>query len=88
MNFTIPRPCPEFLWREGAYLTPAELSGLLESCTGYTVEDTTDEDGDQIFYVRTPGGERLEDGYPFEDLETVGDLVGWRIDEALGSAES
>lgn len=88
MNFMIPRPCPELLWREGAYLTPAELSGLLESCTGYTVEDTTDEDGDQIFYVRTPGGERLEDGYPFEDLETVGDLVGWRIDEALDSLDS
>jgi len=88
MIFTIPRPCPELLWREGAYLTPAELSSLLEDCTGHTVEDTTDEWGDQIFYVRTPCGERLEDGYPFEDLETVGDLVGWRIDEALASDDS
>jgi len=88
MIFTIPRPCPELLWREGAYLTPAELSSLLEDCTGHTLEDTTDEDGEQIFYVRTPGGERLEDGYPFEDLETVGDLVGWRIDEALASLDS
>ena len=88
MNFTIPRPCPELLWREGAYLTPAELSSLLENCTGYTLEDTTDEEGDQIFYVLTPGGERMDDGYPFEDLETVGDLVGWRIDEALGALDS
>jgi len=87
MIFTIPRPCPELLWREGAYLTPAELSSLLEDCTGHTLEDTTDEDGEQIFYVRTPGGERMDDGYPFEDLETVGDLVGWRIDEALDSAD-
>ena len=88
MIFTIPRPCPELLWREGANLTPAELSSLLEDCTGYTVEDTTDEEGDQIFYVRTHGGERLEDGYPFVDIETVEDLVGWRIDEALASADS
>jgi len=88
MIFTIPRPSPELLWREGAYLTPAELSSLLEDCTGHTVEDTTDEEGDQIFYVLTPGGERLDNGYPFPDLETVGDFVGWRIDEALASLDS
>lgn len=88
MIFTIPRPCPELLWREGAYLTPSELSGLLETCTGYTVEDTTDEEGEQIFYVRTPGGERLDENDPFVDIETVEDLVGWRIDEALDSLDS
>jgi len=76
------------LWREGVDLSPAELSSLLEDCTGHTVEDTTDEEGDQIFYVRTPGGERLEDGYPFVDIETVEDLVGWRIDEALALLDS
>jgi hypothetical protein len=30
----------------------------------------------------------MDDGYPFEDLETVGDYVGWRIDEALDSLDS
>ena len=87
MNFTIPRPCPELLWREGAYLTPAELSSLLETCTSYSLE-TTQEDGETCYYLRTPGGERMDDGYPFEDLETVGDFVGWRIDEALALLDS
>ena len=87
MIFTIPRPCPELLWREGAYLTPAELSGLLERCTSWTLE-TTEEDEETCYYLRTPGGERLDDGFPFFDLESVGDFVGWRIDEALGALDS
>ena len=83
MNMTIPRPCPEMLWREGADLTCGELSGLLEDCTGYTVDADTDPDGDPVFYVVDPSGERLEPDYPYYDLETVEDQVGWRIDEAL-----
>ena len=82
MNYTIPRPAPEMLWREGAELTCAELSGLLQECTGYAVEETTDDDG-PAFYVLDLAGDRIDDGYPFPDLETVEDFVGWRIDEAL-----
>lgn len=86
MITTIPRPCPEMLWREGAELTCSELSGLLQECTGYAVESTTDEDGDPAFYVIDLSGDRIDDGYPFRDLESVEDLVGWRIDEALANA--
>jgi hypothetical protein len=86
MNITIPRPCPEMLWREGADLTCNELSGLLQECTGYAVESTTDEDGESAFYVIDLGGERMDDGFPFPDLESVEDLVGWRIDEALAES--
>lgn len=83
MNISIPRPCPEMLWREGADLTCDELSGLLQECTGYAVESTTDEDEESAFYVIDLCGERMDDGFPFPDLESVEDLVGWRIDEAL-----
>ena len=86
MITTIPRPCPEILWREGADLTAAELSGLLEDCTGHTVESTTDDDGDPAFYVVDPCGNRLDDGYPFPCLDSLCDLVGWRIDEALADS--
>ncbi len=67
-------------------MTPAELSGLLKTCTGYSLE-TTEDDEEICYYLRTPGGERLDDGFPFFDLETVGDLVGWRIDETLGALD-
>lgn len=86
MNISIPRPCPEMLWREGADLTCDELSGLLQECTGYAVESTTDEDGEPAFYVIDLCGERMDDGFPFPDLESVEDLVGWRIDEALAES--
>ena len=82
MIFTIPRPAPEVLWREGADLTCAELSGLLQETTGYAVEETTDDDG-PAFYVLDLAGDRIDDGYPFPDLESVEDFCGWRIDEAL-----
>ena len=86
-SFALPvRLKPAELWRDGQYLTPSEFSGLIEECTFYTLEATT-EDGDRVFYIRCPGGERLDDGYPFEDLETVADFVGWRIDEALSAAD-
>ena len=80
---TVPRPCPEMLWREGAKLDCDELSSLLQDCTGYAVESITDENGDSAFYVVDLLGERLDDGYPFPDLGSVKNLVGWRIDEAL-----
>ena len=86
-SFALPvRPEPAALWRAGDWMTCAEFSGLIEECTFYTLEATT-EDGDPVFYLRCPCGERLDDGYPFEDLETVADFVGWRIDEALSAAE-
>ena len=85
-SLTLPpaRPIdPADLWKAGADLTAPELSSLLEDCTGYTIESTTDADGDPAFYVVSPCGDRMEDGYPFHDLASVEDLVGWRIDEAL-----
>ena len=74
---------PADLWTAGVDLTAAELSALLEDCTGYTVDADPDADGDPAFYVVDPSGERLEPDYPYPDLETVEDVVGWRIDEAL-----
>ena len=74
---------PADLWTTGVDLTAAELSALLEDCTGYTVDADTDADGDPAFYIVDPSGERLEPDYPYPDLETVADVVGWRIDEAL-----
>lgn len=85
MNITIPRPAPEMLWREGAELTCDELSGLLQECTGYAVEQDLKSE-DPAFYVLDLCGDRIDDGYPFPDLETVEDFVGWRIDEALANA--
>ena len=74
---------PADLWTAGVDLTAAELSALLEDCTGYTVDADTDADGDPAFYIVDPSGDRLEPDYPYPDLETVADVVGWRIDEAL-----
>lgn len=74
---------PADLWTAGVDLTPEELSGLLEDCTGYAVDADTDDDGLPVFYVVDPYGDRMEPDYPFPDLESVADHVGWRIDEAL-----
>ena len=72
---------PAELWTAGVDLTAAELSGLLEDCTGWTVDAATDADGDPAFYLVDPYGDRDPD--PFEDLADLADHVGWRIDEAL-----
>ena len=72
---------PAELWTAGGDLTPAELSGLREDCTGWTVDAATDADGLPAFYLVDPCGDRDPD--PFEDLADLADHVGWRIDEAL-----
>ena len=74
---------PADLWTAGVDLTAAELSSLLEDCTGYRVDADTDAEGDPAFYVVDPYGDRMEPDYPFEDLADLADHVGWRIDEAL-----
>ena len=74
---------PADLWTAGVDLTAAELSALLEDCTGYRVDADTDADGLPAFYIVDPSGDRLEPDYPFEDLADLADHVGWRIDEAL-----
>ena len=82
--FTLPPSRPidtADLWAAGVDLTAAELSGLLEDCTGWTVDAETDADGDPAFYLVDPSGDRDPD--PFEDLADLADHVGWRIDEAL-----
>ena len=90
-TFTLPpdfrRPDPADLWAAGVDLTAAELSGLLEDCTGYTVDADTDADGDPAFYIVDPSGERLEPDWPYPDLAAVEDRVGWRIDEALADCD-
>lgn len=78
---------PADLWAAGADLTAAELSGLLEDCTGYSVDADTDADGDPAFYLVDPYGDRMEPDYPFEDLADLADHVGWRIDEALADRD-
>ena len=77
---------PAELWTAGVDLTADELSALLEECTFHTIESTTDADGDPAFYVVDPCGDRLDDGYPFPCLDSLIDLVGWRIDEALAQS--
>ena len=83
-TFTLPPVAfidPAELWTAGVDLTPDELSGLLEDCTGYTVDADTDADGDPAFYLVDPYGDRDPD--PWDDLADLVDHVGWRIDEAL-----
>ena len=82
---TTARPAPEALWRAGADLTAAELSALLDECTGWTVESTTDE-GAPAFYLVDPCGDRDGDGCPWYDLADLADHVAGAIDEALADA--
>ena len=83
-SLTLPpaRPIdPADLWAAGVDLSAAELSGLLEDCTGYTVDADTDADGLPVFYLVHPAGDRDPD--PWDDLADLAADVGWRIDEAL-----
>lgn len=83
-TFTLPRVAyidPADLWTAGVDLTAAELSGLLEDCTGWTVDAATDADGLPAFYLVDPYGDRDPD--PFEDLADLADHVKRQIDEAL-----
>jgi hypothetical protein len=82
--FTLPPSRPidtADLWAAGVDLTTAELSGLLEDCTAYTVAEDIDADGLPIFYLVHPAGDRDPD--PWDDLADLAADVGWRIDEAL-----
>ena len=79
-TFTLPQIHPADLWAMDADLTAAELSSLLEECTWHTLEETT-EDGEAVFYLRTPTGER--DGLPWHDLADARFDLAPMIDEAL-----
>ena len=72
---------PADLWTAGVDLTLAELSGLLEDCTGYRIDADTDADGLPAFYLVEPCGDRDPD--PWDDLADLAADVGFRIDEAL-----
>ena len=83
-TFTLPpaRPIdPADLWTAGVDLTAAELSGLLEDCTGWTVEGRSCGADGFFYFLVDPCGDR--DPHGFDDLADVADHVGWRIDEAL-----
>ena len=83
-TFTLPPVAyidPADLWTAGVDLTAAELSSLLEDCTGWTVDADTDADGLPVFYLVHPAGDRDPD--PWDDLADLAADVGWRIDEAL-----
>ena len=74
---------PADLWRAGVDLPCSELSGLLEDCTGYTIDSEIDEDEGVVYFIVDPCGDRLQPDYPFPELASVLDVVGWRSDEAL-----
>tara|TARA_Y100000361_G_C11153458_1_gene342654 strand:+ start:1663 stop:1974 length:312 start_codon:yes stop_codon:yes gene_type:complete len=83
-SFTLPAVAyidPAELWTAGVDLTAAELSGLLEDCTGFSIDADTDADGLPVFYLVHPAGDR--DPNPWDDLADLAADVGWRIDEAL-----
>ena len=87
-KFTFPtpqRPHPADLWRAGVDLEAWELSSLLEDCGGWTLETTTDEDGETCYYLRTPYGDRQGDGFPWYELEDVENHVADFIDEQLAA---
>ena len=63
-TFTLPPVAyidPAELWAAGVDLTAAELSSLLEDCTGYRVDADTDADGLPAFYLVDPYGDRDPD---------------------------
>ena len=72
---------PADLWTAGVELTPDELSGLLEDCTGWTVEGRSCGADGFFYFLVDPCGDR--DPWGFDDLADLADHVGWRIDEAL-----
>lgn len=72
---------PADLWTAGVELTPEELSGLLEDCTGWTVEGRSCGADGFFYFLVDPCGDR--DPWGFDDLADLADHVGWRIDEAL-----
>ena len=72
---------PADLWTAGVDLTPDELSGLLEDCTGWTVEGRSCGADGFFYFLVDPCGDR--DPWGFDDLADLADHVGWRIDEAL-----
>lgn len=82
--FTLPPSRPietADLWAAGVDLTTAELSGLLEDCTGWTVEGRSCGAEGFFFFLVSPGGDTDPDGW--SDLSDLAADVGWRIDESL-----
>ena len=83
-TFTLPpsRPIdPADLWTAGVDLTTAELSSLLEDCTGWTVEGRSCGAEGFFFFLVSSGGDTDPDGW--SELSDLAADVGWRIDEAL-----
>ena len=79
-SFVSPQIQPADLWAMDADLTVDELSSLLEECTWHTLEQAT-EDGEPVYYLRTPTGER--DGLPWHDLADARFDLAPMIDQSL-----
>ena len=83
-TFTLPpaRPIdPADLWTAGVELTPDELSGLLEDCTGWTIEGRSCGADGFFYFLVDPCGDPDPEGW--SDLSDLAAEVGFRIDEAL-----
>ena len=79
-SFVLPQIHLADLWAMDADLTVDELSSLLEECTWHTLEQAT-EDGEPVYYLRTPTGER--DGLPWHDLADARFDLAPMIDQSL-----
>ena len=82
--FTLPPSRPietADLWTAGVDLSTAELSSLLEDCTGWTVQGRSCGADGFFFFLVSPGGDIDPDGW--SELSDLAADVGWRIDEAL-----
>lgn len=84
-SFALPpdfrRPDPADLWTAGVELSPDELSGLLEDCTGWTIEGRSCGADGFFYFLVDPCGDPDPEGW--SDLSELAADVGWRIDEAL-----
>lgn len=85
MNTLTPaRPSAESLWLAGEPLTAAELSSLLEECTGWSIEVANFGADGVAFFLIDPYGDRDGDGWGC--LDDLAAEVAFRIDEALADA--
>ncbi len=72
---------PADLWTAGVDLTTAELSSLLEDCTGWTVKGRSCGAEGFFYFLVDPCGDPDPEGW--SDLSDLAADVGWLIDKEL-----